>query len=153
LKVQKTQLGDLIEPILSDIKTDIGQRKIEWKVGQLPTVECDQGLMKQVFINLIGNSVKYTRQRDVAKIEIGQTPMGGETAVYVRDNGTGFDMIAAEKLFAAFQRFHRQEEFEGTGVGLATVRRIVQRHGGRIWADAEVDKGATFYFTLGSKQV
>jgi light-regulated signal transduction histidine kinase (bacteriophytochrome) len=116
----------------------------------LPQVECDEGLIKQVFANLISNAVKYTRQREMAVIEIGHTTIDKESVIFVRDNGAGFEMKYADKLFVAFQRLHRQDEFEGTGVGLATVRRIVQRHGGRIWAQAELDKGATFYFTLGS---
>lgn len=106
--------------------------------------------MRQVFTNLIGNAVKYTRLRDTSVIEIGEKEIDSERVIFVRDNGAGFDMKYAEKLFGAFQRLHKQEEFEGTGVGLATVRRIIQSHGGRIWAEAELDRGATFYFTLGT---
>jgi two-component system sensor histidine kinase/response regulator len=152
LKMQPTSLNEVVALVLADLQAEIHDRQIVWKVGDLPLVECDQGLIKQVLINLIGNSVKYTRPRDVAVIEIGQTTVDGEQVVFVRDNGAGFDMKYADKLFGAFQRLHRHEDFEGTGVGLATVRRIVQRHGGRIWAKAELDKGATFYFTLGLGQ-
>ena len=111
-------------------------------------MECDRGLIKQVFTNLVGNAVKYTRPRDVAVIEIGHRDGDGHPVIFVRDNGAGFEMKYADKLFGAFQRLHRQDEFEGTGVGLATVHRIIRRHGGRIWAEAEPQKGATFYFTL-----
>ena len=104
--------------------------------------------MKQVFANLLSNAVKYTRPRQVAVIEVGYRKMNGDSAVFVRDNGVGFNMKYADKLFGVFQRFHRAEEFEGTGVGLATVDRIVRKHGGHIWAEAAVDKGATFYFTV-----
>jgi signal transduction histidine kinase len=152
LKMQPTSLNEVVALVLADLKTEIHDRQIEWKVGNLPLVECDQGLIKQVLINLIGNAVKYTRPRDVAVIEIGQTTVDGEQVIFVRDNGAGFEMKYADKLFGAFQRLHRHEDFEGTGVGLATVRRIVQRHGGRIWAEAEINKGATFYFTLGLGQ-
>jgi signal transduction histidine kinase len=149
LKMQPTSLNEVVAQVLADLKAEIHDRQIVWKVGDLPFVECDEGLVKQVLINLIGNSVKYTRPRDVAVIELGQTTLDGEQVIFVRDNGAGFDMKYADKLFDAFHRLHSQEDFEGTGVGLATVRRIVQRHGGRIWAEAELDKGATFYFTLG----
>jgi|SRR6266550_860474 len=152
LKMRPTSLDEVVTLVLADLKAEIQGRQIDWKVGTLPYVECDQGLIKQVLINLIGNSIKYTRPRDAAVIEIGQTTVDGEQVIFVRDNGAGFDMKNADKLFGAFQRLHRPEDFEGTGVGLATVRRIVQRHGGRIWAEAEVDKGATFYFTLGLGQ-
>ncbi len=149
LKIQPANLHEIVALVLADLKAEVHGRQIDWKVGNLPVVECDRGLIKQVFINLLGNSVKYTRPRDVAVIEIGQTTIDEEEVIFVRDNGAGFDMKDADKLFGAFQRLHRPEDFEGTGVGLATVRRIVQRHGGRIWAKAELDKGATFYFTLG----
>jgi two-component system sensor histidine kinase/response regulator len=152
LKMQPTSLDELVRLVLADLKAEIHDRQIDWKVGKLPFVECDQGLMRQVLTNLLENSVKYTRPRDVAVIEIGQTTVDGEQVIFVRDNGAGFDMKYADKLFGAFQRLHRHEDFEGTGVGLATVRRIVQRHGGRIWAKAELDKGATFYLTLGLSQ-
>ena len=150
LKKQPTNLNEIIGPILEDCNPAIQARKIEWKIGNLPQVECDEGLIKQVFANLISNAVKYTRQREMAVIEIGHTTIDKESVIFVRDNGAGFEMKYADKLFTAFQRLHRQEEFEGTGLGLATVRRIIQRHGGRIWAQAELDKGSTFYFTLGS---
>jgi two-component system sensor histidine kinase/response regulator len=150
LKMQPTRLDEIVRQILADYQTAIQERKIKLEIGDLPEVNCDQGLVKQVFANLISNAVKYTLLLEKPVIEIGQTTIGEETVIFVRDNGAGFDMKRADKLFSAFQRLHRQEEFEGTGVGLATVRRIVQRHGGRIWAEAEVNKGATFYFTLGS---
>jgi light-regulated signal transduction histidine kinase (bacteriophytochrome) len=123
---------------------------VEWHIGALPEVDCDVGLMKLVFTNLLSNAVKYTRPRQHAVIEVGETDRAGETATFVRDNGVGFNMKYANKLFGVFQRLHRLEEFEGTGVGLATVARIIRKHGGKIWAEGEVNKGATFYFTLPS---
>jgi light-regulated signal transduction histidine kinase (bacteriophytochrome) len=105
--------------------------------------------MHVVFTNLLSNAVKYTRPREKAVIEIGRLFKDGQTVIYVRDNGVGFDMRYADKLFGVFQRLHRAEEFEGTGVGLATVNRIIRKHNGRIWAEAAPDKGATFFFTLG----
>ena len=107
-----------------------------------------RGLIKLVFYNLLSNAVKYTRPRDPAIVEIGQTTLGGERVLYVRDNGVGFNMKYAHKLFGVFERLHRQEDFEGTGVGLATVQRIIHKHGGRIWAEGGIDMGATFFFTL-----
>ena len=148
LKIQSTNLNEIVGPILADCKPATQARKIEWVIGDLPEAECDRGLIKQVFANLISNAIKYTRLRETAVIEIGQSTIDGKRVISVRDNGAGFNMKYADKLFGAFQRLHRQDEFEGTGVGLATVRRIVERHGGRIWAEAAVDKGATFYFTL-----
>jgi light-regulated signal transduction histidine kinase (bacteriophytochrome) len=123
-------------------------RSIEWRFGSLPVVECDPGLIKLVFYNLLSNAVKYTRPRDPAVIEVGQTTVDGEPTLFVRDNGVGFNMKYVHKLFGVFERLHRREDFEGTGVGLATVQRIIHKHGGRIRAEAEIDRGATFYFTL-----
>jgi light-regulated signal transduction histidine kinase (bacteriophytochrome) len=112
-------------------------------------VECESVLLTQVFQNLISNALKYSRPRKEAVIEIGVIDTeGGVKTIFVRDNGVGFSMKYADKLFGVFQRLHRAEDFEGTGVGLATVQRIIHKHGGRIWAEAELEKGATFYFTL-----
>ena len=124
-------------------------RNILWQIAPLPVVIGDGPMLRQVLGNLIGNAIKYTRKCEPAKIEIG---IGGEedgrVIIFVRDNGAGFDMNYAHKLFGVFQRLHRADEFEGTGIGLATVRRVLSRHGGRVWAEAAVGCGATFYFTL-----
>ena len=148
LRRQPTPLSKLVDEVMDDLKQDTAGRKLEWRIEPLPAVECDPGLMKQVFANLLSNAVKYTRPRPVAVIEVGCRKANGDTAVFVRDNGVGFNMKYADKLFGVFQRFHRAEEFEGTGVGLATVDRIVRKHGGHIWAEAAVDQGATFFFTV-----
>jgi PAS domain S-box-containing protein len=148
LKRVPTLLGGLVEQVLADLKRETEGRRIDWRIEPLPAIECDSGLMKQVFANLLSNAVKYTRPRSQAVIEIGCRRVNGSTAVFVRDNGVGFNMKYADKLFGVFQRFHRAEDFEGTGVGLATVDRIIRKHGGHIWAEAAVDKGATFYFTV-----
>jgi PAS domain S-box-containing protein len=124
-----------------------GHAKIE--VSDLPQSNADPALLKQVWINLLSNALKYTRHRKGARIEIGAEQDNGATTWFVRDNGTGFDMCYIDKLFGVFQRLHRSEDYEGTGVGLAIVQRVVERHGGRVWADAEPDRGATFFFTLG----
>ena len=148
LRRQATPLKELVEEVKSDLSRETEGRHIDWKINSLPIVECDPGLMKQVFANLLSNAVKYTRPRPVAVIEIGQERVNGSNAIFVRDNGVGFNMRYADKLFGVFQRLHRSEDFEGTGVGLATVERIVRKHGGNIWAQAELDRGATFYFTI-----
>lgn len=151
LHLRMTALNDVVEPILGDLSLDIAGREIEWRIDRhLPTVECDPGLISVVLTNLLSNAVKYTRPRKHAVIEIGQAREQSEAVVFVRDNGVGFDMRYGDNLFGVFQRLHRAEEFEGTGVGLATAQRIVHKHRGRIWAEAEPDRGATFYFTLGA---
>jgi signal transduction histidine kinase len=148
LALQPVLLKTLVERVLAELDGEIAGRQIEWSVSDLPSVTCDAGLVRQVFDNLIGNAIKYTRKRPVASIEVGQTVAQGAPAFFVRDNGAGFDMKYAGKLFGAFQRLHDARDFEGTGIGLATAQRIIQRHGGRIWAEAAPEKGATFYFTL-----
>jgi PAS domain S-box-containing protein len=148
LRRKAIPLGGLVNDVVSDLKRETEGRHIEWHIRQLPTVECDPGLMKQVFANLLSNAVKYTRPRKKSVIEVGSARANGGTAIFIRDNGVGFNMKYVDKLFGVFQRLHRAEEFEGTGVGLATVDRILRKHGGSIWAEASVDKGATFYFTV-----
>ena len=138
--------------VIGVLQPEIEGRQVEWKIADLPFIECDPTLLKQVFQNLISNALKYSRPRSPAVIEIGQMQIDGESVIFVRDNGVGFSMKYADKLFGVFQRLHRSEDFEGTGVGLATVQRIIKKHQGRIWAEAELDKGATFYFTLGGLQ-
>jgi len=145
----RTPLLALIQEVLTELKSDIEGRQIEWQIGELPVVECDPGLMKQVILNLLSNAVKFTRLQEAAVIQIDQMMVEGQPAIFVRDNGVGFNMRHADKLFGIFQRLHRQEDFEGTGVGLANVQRIIHKHGGRIWAEAVPYKGATFYFTIG----
>jgi PAS domain S-box-containing protein len=148
LTIQVTGLNSLVDEVLKDIKRDVVDRDIEWKIGDLPYLDCDAGLLKQVFANLLSNAVKYTRPRKPALIEVGQVKGEGPPTIFVRDNGVGFNMKYADKLFGVFQRLHRKEDFDGTGVGLATVQRIVHKHGGAIWAEAELDRGAAFFFNL-----
>ncbi len=147
--LQVAGLDSIVAEVVTLLKPDYEGRKVEWRIAQLPFVECDPTLMKLVFQNLISNALKYSRPRAETIIEIGQTETkDGKNAIFVRDNGVGFSMKYADKLFGVFQRLHRAEDFEGTGVGLATVQRIIHKHGGRVWAEAELDRGAYFYFTL-----
>lgn len=139
------QLGQLVQEVLAEVRQDAQARPISWVVGTMKDVQGDPGLLRQVLVNLIDNAIKYTRPRDQAIIEIGCLPDTTETVLFVRDNGVGFDMKYAGKLFGVFQRLHSAEEFEGTGIGLANVSRIVHRHGGRVWAEGAVGQGATFY--------
>ena len=125
-----------------------GGRVVEWKIGSLPEVYADPMLLRLVWQNLISNALKYTRRRDPAVIEVGCIPQEKEYVFFVKDNGVGFEMQYVDKLFGVFQRLHRMEDFEGTGIGLANVRRIVARHGGRTWAEGAVDAGATIFFSM-----
>ena len=150
LGVQITGLNSLVEEVVAELKGETKGRRIEWKVARLPFVECDAALMRQVFANLLSNAAKFTRSSETGIIEGATENRNGEQVIFVRDNGVGFDMKYADKLFGMFQRLHRQEDFEGTGVGLATVQRILRKHGGRAWVEAELNRGATFYFTLGT---
>jgi PAS domain S-box-containing protein len=144
----ETDLDEIVAEVLDELRADLGDRAIEWEIEPLPVIVCDPGLVKLVFSNLLSNAVKYTRNKPRAHIRVAVEPGTNPPVIVVQDNGAGFDPRYADKLFGVFQRLHRVEEFEGTGIGLATVQRIVQKHGGRVWADAAVEKGATFSFTL-----
>jgi len=147
-------LNQLVKTVIHDLRLDLQGKTISWTIGSLPNVSGDPAMLRQVFANLISNAVKFTATRPEPRIEIGamrQTP--NEVTLYVRDNGVGFDMQYVNKLFGVFQRLHRNDEFEGTGIGLANVRRIIHRHGGRTWAEGAIDLGATFYLSLPLKRI
>jgi PAS domain S-box-containing protein len=149
--LQKTNvnLDELVRETLGDFQAETKGRNIVWIIHPLPSVRADRALLRLVLVNLISNAVKFTGARAEAKIEIGCAPgCDSETVIFIRDNGAGFDPRYAGKLFGVFQRLHSQDEFEGTGIGLANVQRIIQRHGGRAWAEGVVDGGATFYFSI-----
>ena len=140
---------EVVDAAIAALEMETRGRDIEWRIHDLPQVEADAALLRVVYANLIGNAVKYSAPREHAVIEIGaEGEDGGRAVLYVRDNGVGFDMAYADRLFGIFQRLHPADEFEGTGIGLATVQRIIARHGGRVWAHAAPGEGATFYFTL-----
>lgn len=170
-QLQKADLNldQLVHETLGDFQVETNARKIVWEIHPLPAVRADRALLRLVLVNLISNAVKFTGARAQATIEIGcqgpgardqdltpgtshpalpLTPSADETVIFIRDNGAGFDPRYADKLFGVFQRLHSQDDFEGTGIGLANVQRIVLRHGGRVWAEGVVDGGATFYFSL-----
>ena len=150
-EMQKTEvnLNQLVLETLGDLQEETNGRDIVWDIHPLPAVWADRTLLRLALVNLISNAVKFTGARAQAKIEIGCAPEdGGQTVIFIRDNGAGFDPKYAGKLFGVFQRLHSRNEFEGTGIGLANVQRIIQRHGGRAWAQGAVDGGATFYFSL-----
>jgi PAS domain S-box-containing protein len=148
LRKTRTNLNEIVRNVLRELQPDTTAREIEWKIGNLPRAEGDANLIHQVFYNLICNALKYTRPRRPARIEIAARDSETEIIVVVKDNGVGFDMRYVQKLFGVFQRLHRASDFEGTGIGLANVRRIIHRHGGRTWAEGKVDAGAAFYFSL-----
>jgi PAS domain S-box-containing protein len=141
-------MTELAKGVFEEIKSPADERNLQFNMKTLPLAQGDRSMMKQVFANLLSNAIKFTRSRKMATIEIGGINDGAENIYYVKDNGVGFDMQYVNKLFGVFQRLHSAEEFEGTGVGLAIVQRIIHRHGGRVWAEGKVDEGATFYFTL-----
>ena len=169
LNRQPARLNSIVAEVIAILQPESEGRPVEWIIADLPVVECDSILVKQVFQNLLANALKFTRPRvgtdgsagvgtpaptPRAVIEVSHKEDDGQLVLMVRDNGIGFDMKYVDKLFGVFQRLHRAEDFEGTGIGLATVQRIVQKHGGLVWAEAEVGKGATFYFTLtAAKQI
>jgi PAS domain S-box-containing protein len=149
MSLKAVNLTSLANDVIEEFVPDTAGRDISFRVGDLPVVEGDESTLRLVLANLIANALKFTRPREKARIEIGSKPgPDADTVIYVRDNGVGFDMTYADKLFGVFQRLHRTDEFEGTGIGLATVRRIITRHGGRTWAEGALDQGAAFYFSL-----
>jgi len=147
-RATKVDLEQLVKDVVAEIGQDTRRRNIAWKIGTLPVCYGDRSMLKLVVVNLVSNATKFTRMRKPAEIEIGCVDRDEEVEVFVRDNGAGFDMQYVDKLFGVFQRLHLAEQFEGTGIGLATVQRIVHRHGGKVWAEGAVDQGATFTFSL-----
>lgn len=149
MRQSRVNLGSIVRAAIDDVKAEVKDREVQWKVADLPEVHGDSAMLKLVLQNLVANAVKYTRPRPRACIEINWSEgANDEVVVFVRDNGVGFDMRYVDKLFGVFQRLHREDEFEGTGIGLANVRRIISRHGGRVWAESTLGEGATFYFSL-----
>jgi signal transduction histidine kinase len=149
--VETLALDSLVAEAQAEILPETGGRAIDWQIHSLTEVDADSVLLRQVFTNLFSNAIKFTRKHPRPVIEVGCHREHAKTVIFVRDNGVGFDPRYADKLFGVFQRLHRQDEFEGTGIGLATVQRIVHKHGGRVWAESQVDQGATFYFSLPAK--
>jgi two-component system, chemotaxis family, sensor kinase Cph1 len=146
---REVQLTTLVEDVVDQLRTAVNGRVIDWQVEELPSVECDPGLAKIAVTHLLSNAVKFTKPRDHAMIQVQPLQVDGQAGLAVRDNGVGFKMAYAGKLFGLFQRLHRPDEFEGNGAGLAVVQRIAHKHGGRVWAESEPDGGAVFYLTLG----
>ena len=149
LKREKVQITSVVKQAIAELPVEAKERNIEWRIEPLAELSCDSGLLKLVFTNLLANAVKFTRKQTISVIEVGSRVADGVPTIFVRDNGVGFNPQYADKLFGVFQRLHRQEDFEGTGIGLATVQRIVRRHGGEIWAESQLNSGTTFFFTLG----
>jgi PAS domain S-box-containing protein len=148
----EVNLEQLVKEVVAEIGQDTKSRDIAWKIGALPVCYGDRSMLKLVVVNLVSNAAKFTRMRKPAEIEIGCVDRDKEVELFVRDNGAGFDMRYVDKLFGVFQRLHLPEQFEGTGIGLATVQRIIHRHGGKVRGEGAVDQGATFYFSLPKAQ-
>lgn len=151
LRRQEVNHRALVDQVLAEFEVEVAGRQIDWDLGPLPPTRGDASLLKQVWVNLLSNAIKFTARREHAVIRVGFRTEKGEGIYFVTDNGAGFNMRYAQRLFGVFNRLHRADEFPGTGVGLAIVQRIVQRHGGRIWAESVPDQGATFHFTLGAE--
>jgi len=152
LTLQAVDVATLVRNVAEELRDEqVPQRDVALQIGELPEAKADAPLLRQLFVNLLSNAFKFTRHTQQAVIEVGSEAQGQEQVFFVRDNGPGFDMTRAHRLFDAFQRFHRTDEFEGSGVGLSIVQRIVQRHGGHIWAEAAPGRGASFFFTLASR--
>jgi signal transduction histidine kinase len=145
---EEVDMNQLVTEVLQPLKDDLASRHVEWVIADLPSVSGDRALLRQVWANLLDNAAKYTGPQSAARVEVISRKENGELVFAVADNGVGFDMRYSGKLFRIFQRLHSESEFPGTGAGLATVRRIIDRHGGRVWAESEPERGATFYFTL-----
>jgi signal transduction histidine kinase len=145
---QPVRFAELVQRVIDGMQAERSGRDIEFVIADFPTWQVDAGLLQQVFVNLISNAIKFTREREHARIEVGYRMDGATLVCFVRDNGVGFNMKYMNKLFGVFQRLHSADQFEGTGVGLSIVRRIVERHGGKVWTDSAQDQGATFYFSL-----
>ena len=152
MKKRRVDMARLARETVEELRDEQQGREVEFAIEDLVSCRADRTLMKQVLLNLLENALKFTRPRKRARIRLGCAETDGETVYFVRDNGVGFDPSAADHLFLAFRRLHKRDEFEGTGIGLALVRRIIERHGGRVWAEAEIDKGSTFHFTVGGQQ-
>jgi two-component system sensor kinase len=148
MKIGELDLGRLAKEVFSELRTTESGHAIHFDIKALPPVNADLLLMRQVFTNLLSNAIKFSSMKNSAEIEVGGSSEGSENIYYVKDNGAGFDMEYADKLFGVFQRLHSSREFEGTGIGLSIVRRIIQRHGGRVWAEGKPNEGAIFYFSL-----
>jgi light-regulated signal transduction histidine kinase (bacteriophytochrome) len=148
MRQEPVDLKTLAEEVRREVEREVSGRQVLWNLDGLPQVRGDRAMLRQVLVNLLSNALKYSGTRARSEVQMGSFVEGEEDVIFVRDNGVGFDMKYAEKLFGVFQRLHRAEEFEGTGIGLANVRRIIHRHGGRTWAEGAVGAGATFYFSL-----
>ncbi len=150
ISLSEIDIEKMVRSVCAEFQTTDNESKLQWKIEPMPLARGDSAMLRQVFVNLLSNAIKFSQTRETPKIEVGARVKDGETIYFVKDNGVGFDMRYVDKLFGVFQRLHSMNEFEGTGIGLATVKRIVTRHGGRVWAEGEVNKGATFFFTLPS---
>jgi light-regulated signal transduction histidine kinase (bacteriophytochrome) len=149
MQVEAVDLSEQAREVAAELHAEVPERKVEWVIAQHVRAEGDPGLLRVLLHNLLGNAWKYSSRRELARIEFGVAEKEGRAAYFVRDNGAGFDMADADKLFGAFQRLHSAAEFPGTGIGLATVARVIHRHGGEVWGEGRVDEGSVFHFSLG----